>query len=85
MKQELIEFINNNLNDTNYLRTTEELVENTAGDNLLPSSTINRVWGTSKVRVLEILDTNYNDELQGNMPNDTQHIVKIKSWKLVLK
>lgn len=85
MKQELIDFINESINDTNYLHTTEELVENTAGDDLLPSSTINRIWGTSKVRVLEILDTNYNDALQGHMPNDTQHIVRIKNWKSVLK
>ncbi len=85
MKQQLLDFVNSTLTTELLLHTTEELIENTTGDNLVLGSRINKTWGTSKERALVILNDYYDDELIGHMPNDDGHITKIISWTTVVK
>jgi len=73
-KQELLLFIQENINDTNMLFTSEIFIED--------DKELTRTYAVRTERLPIIINSSFNDDLIGNLPND-KHTVKINNWTTV--
>jgi hypothetical protein len=74
-KQELLNYINENVTDIDYLFTYEMF------PTTLQKGT--KVWITKKQEVLDIITNRFGDELIGFMPNSHLREIMITSWTLL--
>jgi len=75
IKEQLLLFINDNVDDTNYTLKINTIIQNT-GQNCFMTI------GAPKTRITQIITENFNEELQGSMPNDS-FTHQILSWEVV--
>lgn len=80
-KQDLLEFINDNIEDgVTMLRTVERIIICDPNNDMLNNDDIGyKGYATPKANLLDIISNNFDDALQGNLPNDP-NVIKILDW-----
>ena len=80
-KEELIQFINDNINDTNELFTYERVVK-VQGDTVVDVGQYGtRGFTATNEHLINAINNGFNDNLIGNIGND-KVVVEILNWKI---
>ena len=82
-KQELINFINNNISGEKHLRVIERIITPAPNQDVIKENHIGyKTFGGNKERTIEMIGASYSDDLIGNLPGD-QNVVKILDWFII--
>ena len=82
-KEELLNYIEHQITDNNNLRTVERIV--IAGENskiLNAFDAGNKSWYLPKSVLKEIIINGFDDDLIGQIPNDS-NVIKILDWEVI--
>ncbi len=84
-KQELLEFIEENINDQNKLRVREIILSADRSSNVLKTGSKGyKNFSTSKDNLIQAIRNGYSADLQGHAPGDP-HLVRILGWEVIPK
>jgi len=83
-KEEILEYINTNINDTNFLRVQEIVISADRDSSLKTGDKGGKTFGMSRDNLLNAILYGYNDDLHGHAPGDA-HLIQILSWATINK
>lgn len=81
-KEEILTYINTNIDDTKFLRVSEEIISSDGRNGLKAGSTGYKTFAIDKEKLLVAIINGYNSDLQGHAPNDA-NLIQILSWTTI--
>ena len=84
-KEELLLYINTNINDTNMLRVNEMIEYLPSGDTLSIKDIGSKTFGFSKDKLIKVITENYTNELYGQISTTDLIVLYIINWCVIFR